>query len=537
MKNSRLVLLDALFKSTGSGNILKYSKDPKKRKQIKSNLAGHIVLYVFLFAYAVLMAMGYGVAGLTEAIPATVALTVSLLGFIFTMMKTNGYLFAFKEYDMLMSMPIPIRTIVADKFLYMYINSLPILVITSVSMMVGYGIYAKPAFYVYIIWTLLSLMLPMIPMVIASALGALLARIGSGFKYKKAVQSVLLFAFILACVFSRFFIEKLFRNGEVTTYMGNIADTMNSATRYYPPAAWFTKAVTETDVLSILAFVVLSIGLLELMVTVVAKSYRRINSALMSGSVHTEFKMGRQKGRSAIKAVAFKEFRRMLGSTTYLTNAGFGEVLAIILGVAAIFVDGDKIVATIFQGAPITKEMMIPAIPFIIYFLLGMVATTCCTPSLEGKNYWIVQSLPISRMDLYRGKMLFNMYFTMPFMIFASITLGISFNADLVDIILFLACGTALLAFSTTFGMMCGLKHIRLDWENEIEVIKQGAAVTLYIFPNMFITMIVMVGVVFLGFIMPGKLVIAIITVIIAVLAFAFYKNVINRAKKEENLL
>ena len=55
------------------------------------------------------------------------------------------------------------------------------------------------------------------------------------------------------------------------------------------------------------------------------------------------------------------------------------------------------------MGAPITKEMVYPAIPLIVYFFIGMVATTAMTPSLEGKNYWIVQSLPIKK-DALSGK-------------------------------------------------------------------------------------------------------------------------------------
>ncbi len=40
---------------------------------------------------------------------------------------------------------------------------------------------------------------------------------------------------------------------------------------------------------------------------------------------------------------------------------------------------------------------------------------------------------------------------------------------------------------------------MRLDWENEIEVVKQGAAVCSYMFTNMFLTMGLMVLVVWLG--------------------------------------
>ena len=65
--------------------------------------------------------------------------------------------------------------------------------------------------------------------------------------------------------------------------------------------------------------------------------------------------------------------------------------------------------------------------------------------------------------------------------------------------ILYLILGLVLCAFSTAWGCVCGIRHMRLDWENEVEVIKQSGAVTIYLLPNMFVVMGLTVLVVFLG--------------------------------------
>ena len=143
--------------------------------------------------------------------------------------------------------------------------------------------------------------------------------------------------------------------------------------------------------------------------------------------------------------------------------------------------------------------MLQPAIPFIVYFFIGMVATTSFTPSLEGKNYWILQSLPIDKKTIAKGKMLFNMYLTVPFMTFGILCFCISAKVTIINTILYIILGVSLCAFSTAWGCVCGIRHMRLDWENEIEVIKQGAAVAIYMFPNMFVVMGLIVLVVILG--------------------------------------
>ena len=241
--------------------------------------------------------------------------------------------------------------------------------------------------------------------------------------------------------------------------------------------------------------------------------------------------MTRQKQHSVVQAIAFKEFKRMTGSTTYLVNGAVGELLALILGVATLLIGFDKIVATITQGAPIDSSILQPAIPFIVYFLIGMMATTVCSPSLEGKNYWIVQSLPIEKKTLYQGKMLFNMELTVPFMVFTTLCLCISAKVSLLHTLLYLLLGLALCAFSTTWGCVCGIRHMRLDWENEVEVIKQGSAVTIYMLPNMFVVMGLIILVVFLGTRINHSLLTLILICIAAVLAAISYRIVLILSK------
>ena len=163
-----------------------------------------------------------------------------------------------------------------------------------------------------------------------------------------------------------------------------------------------------------------------------------------------------------------------------------------------------------------------------------MVATTAFTPSLEGKNYWIVQSLPISKKTLYQGKMLFNMYLTVPFTLFATITFSISFKVPFISTVLFMLLGLALCGFSTAWGCLCGVKHMRLDWENEVEVIKQGSAVAIYLFPNMFVTMGLVVLVIYLGTFISLNLIILAMILIVSVLALISYMKVISFSEKKD---
>ncbi|SEK76018.1 putative ABC transporter permease subunit [Ruminococcus albus] len=530
--NKNIILLRTLLKSTSRANCYKHCKDRKKRGKIVGGWIGAVLLYLMLMCYCVANCIGYGKFGLTAFIPDMCAMVISLLAFVFTLFKTNGYLFGFKEYDMLMSLPFEPKNIAACKFMYMYITSLPWYMSVSVSMMAGYGIYAKPSVIVYPLWLILSLLLPIIPMLAAAFIGFIIARLGSGFKNKTIAQTVISIAFVGLCFGLRFFLQDMFQNNKVKDTLNTLSATTNKASRIYLPMKWFKGAVTDLNVLHMLIFIAVTLVLFIVTFIPVGRSYRKINSALRSHAASGGFVMKEQKQKNLVNAIAFKEFRRMTGSVVYMTNALIGEIMCFVAGVAVLFIDPQKVLSSMTKGSPLTVEMLIPAFPFIAYFFVGMVATTAFTPSLEGRNYWIVQSLPISKKTLYQGKMLFNMYLTVPFAVFATLTFSISAKASLPNTLLLIVLVICQCAFSSAWGCVCGIKHMRLDWENEVEVIKQGTAVVIYMLPNMFVTMGLTVLVVYLGTIMSPLLVTAILIPITAVLALLSYLRAMSLAEK-----
>ncbi len=531
MKTDIFLLLKTLLLSTSQRNIFRYCRDKKKRSRIIAGIVGKILLYVMLMAYSILVCIGYGMVGLIDSAPVMCALVISVLSFVFTFFKTNGYLFNFREYDMLMALPFETKTVAGSKFLYMYIKSLPWYLSISLAMMIGYGIYAKPPVYVYPLWLVLSLFVPVIPMLIAAFLGFLIAKISAGFKKRNIIQTVLAFVIILASFSLRFILEDMFRNNKVEATLEAVSETTAEAAGIYLPAGWFSDAVTKHSLPGILLLIGVSAILFAGVFSVVGRSYRSLNSALKSNVASKNYRMTVQKKRSVVNAIAYKEFRRLTGSTTYMTNGAVGVILSVLLGIVTLVIGFDKIVGMVTNGAPLDPAMLRPAIPFIVYFCIGMMATTACSPSLEGKNYWILQSLPIEKKTIYQGKMLFNMYLTVPFMLFSTICLCLSAKVPVLNTVLYMILGVALCAFSTAWGCVCGVKHMRLDWENEVEVIKQGAAVAIYMLPNMFVVVGLVVLVVFLGMKIDHTLLALVFILIAALLAFLSYRKVMALSK------
>lgn len=534
MQNKRMLLLSTMFLSTSSRNTAKYTTDKKARKKAKGASIGFFFLYLMIASYSGLLGWGFAYMGFPDILPGITVITLWAISFMFTLFKTNGYLFNFREYDMIMAMPFPVKTIIADRFLYMYVKSLPWYVSLSLPMIVMYAIFGESGVLGVVFFTILSFVAPVIPMILATAIGALIAKAGSGFKYKKIAQSVITMIIVIPLFFSRFIFEGIFRNDEeVVDAFSNLSGSMGGFTKWIPPVQWFINAVNEESILSFVLLIAVTTALFELFFLFLAKYYRQINSDLSKTGAHTKAKSSEYKKRGMIQSIAFKEMKRFLGSTTYTVNIGMGQFLALIVSVAALILKPQRILDTIANGAPLTVEMMVPAVPFIVYFFIGMVASTACSPSLEGKNYWIIQSLPIDKFALYKGKMLFNIYITVPFAALSTFLFCLSAKTSALYTILCIVLSIALCLFSTVFGMVCGIKYISLEWENEIEVIKKGAAVGFYILPNMLVSMGLVVLAVVLGMKMSITLLLVICIVIAALLAVFEYLRVIRLVKKE----
>ncbi|MBR0434537.1 MAG: hypothetical protein IJK13_00850 [Lachnospiraceae bacterium] len=526
------VLLKTMIRANSTFNILRHEKDKKKKRKMIGGIIGIACIYLMIIIYAGGYSALCGYSGMAYAVPASVGVILFAMNFFFTFFKADGYLFAFKDYDMTMSLPLSVKSIVGTRFLRMYILNLPYSLLVSASMIAGYAIYMTIDAWRIIVWIIGTFMLQLFAMVFASILSALISAAGTKFKFKQAAKTILTFAFCIFCFSLRYIIDATVAKDSAAVI--DKIDMFNSGVnRYLFPAQWFDGAVSDYSVLQFILLVVVSIAFYELFAYVLSKFYRQINSRLMA--VSTSKKKGKAKhiGRkSAVNAIAHKEFRRLLSSNNYLVNMCLGHVLVILMVAALIIFGVDKIINVAVEGAPVTKEMIIPIIPVIIHFFVGMVTTTACSYSMEGKSYWILQSLPIEKSTIVKGKILFQLYLSLPLEVLGNIALSIACHARIYEIILFAVCGAVLSIYSATCGMNCNVSHPNFEWTNEIEIIKQSTAITLYVLPNMFIMMILGVLIIFGGRIVNPDIEILAVTIIYMALAAFFYKRSIKKAAK-----
>lgn len=452
-------------------NVLRYTKDPveRRKKFVVYGIVALLLLFVVAYAGAmsfVLVSMGAG-----NAVPSYLIAMSGVLSLMLAVFKASGTLFRKNSFDIILSLPLSDGAVVFSRFLRLYTESL---IISSLIMLPGFIVYAvmgAPNVMFYISALLGIIAAPLIPVAIATAVGALITGIASRMKHKsivEAVLSMLLVLGVLALSSATSGMEGEMTEEAMMQVVGNISDVLGNV---YPPAAMFGNAAVNSDIMSLVLFVVISVAAFAVVALIVSLNFRGICQRLHGTSAKHSYKMQAQQQTSLVKALVQREAKRYFSSGAYVTNTIIGPILAVALCVTLIFVD----VNTLLPELPVEVNIN-AALPFVFAAVLCMMNPSACSVSLEGKQWWIAMSLPLSAKDIINGKLLFSLCLLAPFYVVSEIVMMATQSFDIMERIWFVLVPALSVVFSCVFGVFMNLKLPKLQWETEVEVVKQSAS-------------------------------------------------------------
>ena len=419
----------------------------------------------------------------------------------------------------------------------MYLNNLLFSLAVMLPMGSAYLIYSFSLSFAVkaaacLMWIVAAVLAPLLPMTVAAVFGTIATAIGSKSRFKVLVQVVFMMIFVCGLIALNIFLNtmEIGDNGEFIHRIEDITQIVQQQVhRFYPISVLFDTAVNKQGILEFLGFVVLSLGVYYLFSFFVAKKYHTINTALMSKGKKTVYHMKEQKARSVIASMVYKEWKRMLSSAPYLLNIGVGMLLSVVASVVCLTV-GRSMLMENEKVFKIILECRYSA-PFMVAIFLTMSCTTSVSLSLEGKNLWILLSLPVSWKTILKSKMAFNMVFLLPAAFICTVCFGITLQLDSLSFLLFFAALVSVISFSTVIGMFFNICFQKYQWENEVEVVKQGMSVSLGILANMFLQMILVGVSMGLSFFIDGRIVLAGISVFFFLLSIIIYYALLSGEK------
>lgn len=176
-----------------------------------------------------------------------------------------------------------------------------------------------------------------------------------------------------------------------------------------------------------------------------------------------------------------------------MLNCGLGVIALPIVGVVMLFKGNDILDFMNMISGSEREGMLIVLVVTALSLLASMNDMVVPSVSLEGKNIWIAQSLPMDLWQMLRAKLSVQLLLTIVPLIVCEICFAIVLPSHGIETILGMIVPIVFAIFLTLFGLFLGLQMPNLSWTNELAPIKQSLSVVISMFGGWVVSVVLSV--------------------------------------------
>lgn len=414
---------------------------------------------------------GAGMGWLYFLLMGSVAVAIGAFGSIF---NTYAGLYLSKDNDLLLSLPIPVRTIIAARLINVYLMGAMYAATVLLPALIVYWAVAGATAARVICGVALLVIVTLIVLLLSTLLGWVVAKISQKLKNRSFATVFASLLFIGAYYFVYFR-----ANGVIKDIAMNAA-IYGARIKGAARGLYLFGRIGEGDWAATAIFLIATAALCALVWRLLTRSFLSVaTSGGKSAKARYTEKTARQ--RTAFGALLGKEFARFTASANYMLNCGLAILLMPACGVL-LLIKGRALVAAIgaaLSGIPGSTAIILSALLCLIATMNDMAAPSV---SLEGKSLWIAQSLPVAPKSVLRAKACMQLILTEVPLLFAAICAAVILDAPVAVRLLACAMPLCYAAFSALFNTVIGVNMPVLNWTNEVAPIKQSGGVAIALF-------------------------------------------------------
>lgn len=473
-------MLKTLIKLQFQKALARYTTNSSnKKKNGKKSLFNSPVVYLALLAF-VAVVFGYMFFNMFDLMaPMLLTSGFTWLYFLYAMgasfvLSTIGCIFLSlsqlyeaKDNELLLSMPIPPRSILFCRMLPLYAQNLLFCAFVQIPALLAYMMHAQVTASLIISQIVILLLVPLLSLSVSCILGWLIALATSKTRHKNVVTIVFSLIF-----FGLYFYLYYQADDLVKTLAANsIGIGANIKDGAYP--LYLTGLGASGDLLPLLGIAVVIIALFAIVYAVLSHSYIKLATS-KKGAKKAVYKEKPLKVSSTSKALLRKERMMFTGNATYMLNSGLSALIMVGGTIYAVFQ------FNMLKGLPSELIDIISVyLPLIISFVIAMGPISAASISMEAKNLWLMQSLPVSPLQVLREKLKLHFLINGVVSLVPSVVLSIMLGMRPVSIVITILIPIIFSLFSGLLGLMFDMKKPKLNWNTAAEAVKQSASVML----------------------------------------------------------
>ncbi len=432
-------------------------------------------------------------------------------------------IFTGRDYEMLKTMPIKKRDIIASKLVNLYIIETLYASIFILPCAILSAIFSKN--FIYIPFGLIyCILVAGFPIIISSILSALFSIVFDRLRIKNII-SILFYVTFFVLIFMFSFMSQTSTPEEMATMYEN----MGGAMAYVNPTIFLLKLAFTKNYAYILLYIATSVLSLVLGILFISLLFDKVYDSINSIKSDRKYVRKALESRGQFKALFLLECKRLFSSKMYFINCLSSVIVTIVLSImtGTGMLDGVDAYIDLKKYAYVFSLLPI--------FCLGICTASSASISIEGKNLWLVKSMPIDYHKWINAKMLLSLIISAIGSISSSIILIIVLNPNVVSIISLIIIPFLFVLTVTPLGLFINLIYHKFDWNNEREVVKNSASVSITLFIDWGLTLVfaaTLIGLSFVNIYLAITSTILLLVVLSVVLYRGCHKGIENRVLK-----
>lgn len=414
------------------------------------------------------------------------ALMAFAVGIFTTVFTTQNQMYHAKDNELLLAMPIKPSAIIGSRVVVLYLLTFVFVVAVMGPAGMMYG--AKKGFSVgfVVAFVIGMVLISLLTQAVTCLLGWLLHFLLAGVKHKAILATVFLTVVMVLYLYG---VSKL---EDLMLLLVNNGGKVASAVQSFAWPFYAFGVGCSGNYVQFVLFAVASLAVFGLVTVILSVTF--VKAMLTGGKSKGATKQKREDAvRTPIAAICRKERKRFFSSTTYLINIGMGLFMTVASVIAAIVLRGE--VMPILES--MLAEMGTAALPAVFVEIMGFMAAltpiTAPSVSLEGKQLWIMRTMPVCGATILKAKLRFHCIVSVPVAAVGSLALGIAYGIGLLETMGVMLGATLMFVLGGLLGLIFNLCFPRFDWDNEAQPVKQSLAVLFTMF-GMILLCIVFIG-------------------------------------------
>ena len=475
----------ALLFKTLYRNATAPSQAEKGKKRISRSVGAILSISPLVIMIAVLMAfLASSLKSIADlsALLTSVLFATQMMVLFLSMASMFSTLYDAKDTPFLQSLPIKPTGVFFAKFALVYVNALKLSVVAflpvAYAVTITFNVVNHAMFYgAYPLILLVALVAPVLPLFVAVLFSMPIAYIGSYFKGKPTLKSVLTIIFYVILM-GAYMVVVYFMNtkgfgqeGEVEISQGALSSLHGVARAIYPDKVLvdFCYGINLGKNFGISAACV--VGMIAVMILLAMAFYKRINVKKTETAVQSSSSKTTLKQENIVISLVKRDFKSIIRNSTLAMTSLANSLMAPIFIVVMYFITGFK------EGngeamSSLMSEMM--GIGYIVMYSMIFLAGANLVASLaytrEGKSFFATKSLPIKPIDSIKSKVLLATIVPAVIMIPIMLISLLLFKIDIVSTLL-IGVDTMLMVvgincLNVLFDMKKGNQH----WEDVSEL-------------------------------------------------------------------